>query len=195
MLVTVKGFGGIWERRFGKNTAYPTPSSQAAFYNTTGVLVKDKVRYRWRIGGKIRFNGVGGFTPTNPSSALNRVFECKEPETTRGGWTQILFRRMLSGPERPDFYLFVVTAESTGHLDTRSTCWKADSVQVIALSEHDDQQEAMLLMPAYSWVGGNWVRFTRSLPRSSSGLPAFGWKERAWQAKEERCATKKEPWN
>ena len=154
MLVTVKGFGGIWERRFGKNIAYPTGSSQAAFYNTTGVLVKDKVRYRWRIGGKIRFNGVGGFTPTNPSRALNRVFECKEPETTRGGWTQILFRRMLSGPERPHFYLFVVTAEYTGRIDIRSSCWKADSVQVVALSEHDDQQEAMLLMPAYSWVRG-----------------------------------------
>jgi hypothetical protein len=27
-------------------------------------------------------------------------------------------------------------------------------VQVIALSEHADEQEAMLLMPAYSWVRG-----------------------------------------
>ena len=153
MLVTVKGFGGIWERRFGKDSAHPTRPSQAAFYNTTGVLVKGKVRYRWRIGGKIRLHGVGGFTPTNPSRALNRVFECKEPETTRAGWTQILFRRMLSGPARPDLYLFVVTAEYTGRIDIRS-CWKADSVQVVALSEHDDRQEAMLLMPAYSWVRG-----------------------------------------
>lgn len=154
MLVTVKGFGGIWERRLGKDTANPMRLAQAAFYNTTGVLVKGEVRYRWRIGGKIRFNGVGGFTPSNPFRSLNRVFECKEPETTRAGWTQILFRRMLHGPERPDFYLFVVTAECTGRIDIRSSCWKTDSVQVVALSEHDDQQEAMLLMPAYSWVRG-----------------------------------------
>jgi hypothetical protein len=153
VLVTAKGFGGIWERRLGKDTGNATRFAETAFYNTTGVLVKGKVRYRWRIGGKIRFNGVGGFTPGNPSSSLNRVFECKEPETTRAGWTQILFRRMLSGPERPDFYLFVVTAEDMGRLDIRSS-WKADSVQVVALSEHDDQQEAMLLMPAYSWVRG-----------------------------------------
>ena len=62
MLVTVKGFGGIWERRFGTSTARSKRFAQAAFYNTTGVLVSGKVRYRWRIGGKIRFNGVRGFT-------------------------------------------------------------------------------------------------------------------------------------
>jgi hypothetical protein len=153
VLVTLKGFGGIWERRFTKNPAAPNQSGRAAFYNTTGVEVDGKVRYRWRIGGKIRFNGSGGFTPTNPSRSLNRVFECKDQETALGGWTQVLFQRMLAGPERPDLYLFVVTATQTGLLDIRSS-WKADGVQVVALSEHADRQEAMLLMPAYSWVRG-----------------------------------------
>jgi hypothetical protein len=60
---------------------------------------------------------------------------------------------MLAAPERPDLYLFVVTARQTGRLDIRSP-WKADAVQVVALSEHADEQEAMLLMPAYSWVRG-----------------------------------------
>ena len=154
MLVTLKGFGGIWEKRLRNNPDVPDAATRAAFYNTTGVLVKGKVHYRWRIGGKLRFNGVGGFTPSDPSRSLNRVFECKEPETTRAGWTQILFKRMLSGPERPDFYLFVVTAEYTGRLDIGSSCWKADPVQVVSVSENADQQEAMLLMPAYSWVRG-----------------------------------------
>jgi hypothetical protein len=150
----VKGFGGIWERRFRNNPANPKRFAQAAFYNTTGVQVNGVVRYRWRIGGKIRFNGVGGFPPSDPSRSLNRVFECKDPETTRAGWTQILFKRMLSGPERPDFYLFVVTAEYTGRLDIGSSCWKADPVQVVSVSENAGQQEAMLLMSAYSWVRG-----------------------------------------
>jgi hypothetical protein len=154
VLVTVKGFGGIWERRFGDNPANPKRFARAAFYNTTGVQVNGVARYRWRIGGKIRFNGVGGFTPSDPSRSLNRVFECKDPETTRAGWTQVLFKRMLSGPERPDYYLFVVAAECTGRLDIGSPCWKADPVQVVSVSENADQQEAMLLMPAYSWVHG-----------------------------------------
>ena len=153
MLVTLKGFGGIWERRFTKNPAAPNQPSRVAFYNTTGVVVDGRVRYRWRIGGKIRFNGIGGFTSTNPSRSLNRVFECKDPEATREGWTQILFQRMLTGPARPEFYLFVVTAAQTGRLDIRSA-WSGDGVQVVALSEYADQQEAMLLMPAYSWVRG-----------------------------------------
>ena len=153
MLVTLKGFGGIWERRVTKTPPAPNPSGRVAFYNTTGVVVDGKVRYRWRIGGKIRFNGIGGFNPNYPSRSLNRVFECKDAETTRGGWTQILFRRMLPGPERPDFFLFVLTSGHTGRLDIQSQ-WKADAVQVVALSEHADEQEAMLLMPAYSWVRG-----------------------------------------
>ena len=155
MLVTVRGFGGIWERRSGTSTARSERLARAAYYNTTGVLVSGKVRYRWRIGGKIRFNGVGGFNPSDPSRSLNRVFECKDPETTSTGWTQILFKRMLGGPERPDFYLFVVTAEYTGRLHIESSCWKADAVQVVSVSENADQQEAMLLMPAYSWVHGD----------------------------------------
>jgi hypothetical protein len=153
MLVTVRGFCAIWERRFGK-----VPSrgfARPAFYNTTGVQVNGVVRYRWRTGGKIRFNGVGGFTPSNPSRSLNRVFECKDPETTGAGWKQILCKRMLSGPERSDLCLFVVKSEFTGRLDIGSSCWKADPVQVVSVSENADQQEAMLLMPAYSWVRGD----------------------------------------
>ena len=153
MLVTLRGFGGIWERRVATNPAAPRQSGRVAFYNTTGVVVDGKVRYRWLIGGKIRFNSIGGFTPHNPSRSLNRVFECKDPDTNRAGWPQILFQKMLAGPERPDLYLFVVTARQTGRLDIRSP-WKADAVQVIAFSEHAGEQEAMLLMPAYSWVRG-----------------------------------------
>lgn len=153
MLVTVKGFGSIWEPRFRHDAAGDIRYDQAAFYNTTGVFVNGRIRYRWRIGGKIRFNGIGGFTPTNPVRSLNRVFECKDPETVRSGWTQVLVQKKLTCPERPDLYLFVVTAERTGHLDVGSS-WKSDSVQVVSLSESGDQQEAMLLMPAYSWVRG-----------------------------------------
>ncbi len=154
MLVTVKGFGGIWERRFGNEHCPFQAVRSGSVLQHNWRPGERQVRYRWRIGGKIRFNGVGGFTPSDPSRSLNRVFECKDPETTRAGWTQILFKRMLSGPERPDFYLFVVTAEYTGRLDIGSSCWKADPVQVVSVSENADQQEAMLLMPAYSWVRG-----------------------------------------
>lgn len=152
MLVTVKGFGSIWERRFGQDATRPRRFDQAAFYNTTGVVVNGTVRYRWRIGGKIRFNGAGGFTPLAPRHSIDHVFECDEPETTSAGWTQILFKRKLNRPARPDFYLFAMTREWTGRLSIPSASWKADSVQIVALSEQGDRQEGMLLMPAYSWI-------------------------------------------
>jgi len=58
VLVTLKGFGGIWEWRLTRHPNAPDQSGRVAFYNTTGVEVDGKVRYRWRIGGKIRFNGI-----------------------------------------------------------------------------------------------------------------------------------------
>ena len=153
MLVTVKGLGSIWEHRTGRNGDDPWGSVRAAFYNTTGVLINGNLRYRWRAGGKIRFNGVGGFNPNHPLRSLNRVFECKEPEITAGGWRLVLFKRMLNCPARPDFYLFVVTSDQTGGIDCGPAS-AGEGVQYIAVSEHAGQQEAMLLMPAYSWVRG-----------------------------------------
>lgn len=154
MLIAVESFGSIWERRCAGESGISGRLARTAYYNTTGVFVNGKFRVRWLVGGKIRFNALGGFTVDNPSRSLHRVFECKQPEVTSGGWTQILVRRKLRAPERPDFHLIVVTAEYAGRIDIQSECWKAESVQVVAMSQDGDRQEAMLLMPAYSWVRG-----------------------------------------
>lgn len=181
MLVTVKGLGSIWERREAPGCDSSRRFARAAFYNTTGVLANGKLRYRWHIGGKIRFNSFGGFNLNHPLCSLNRVFECKEPEITAGGWTLVLFKKMLSGPERPDFFLFVVTSEQTGGIDFRSDSLD-DKVQSIAVSEDGHQQEAMLFMPAYSWVRGALGTFyvepsrkqfwSADLQLTRAGLPA-----------------------
>lgn len=154
MLVTLQGFGSIWERRPQRQVGDSTKFLGAAYYNTTGVVVNGKVRYRWRIGGKIRFNSTGGFNPNYPSRALNRVFECEVPEPRPDGWDQILFKTVLRHPARPDAYLFVAMPQKTGRIDFASPFWKAAGVQVVSFSEDGDQQQAMLLMPAYSWVQG-----------------------------------------
>jgi hypothetical protein len=153
VLVTVKGLGSIWERRLAPGDDGRRRFARAAFYNTTGVLVNGKLRYRWRTGGKIRFNVVGGFNPNQPLCSVNRVFECKEPEVTAGGWMLVLFKQMPRGPERPDFYLFVVTSEQTGGIDFAEGSVD-DRVRIVAVSEDGCRQESMLLMPAYSWVRG-----------------------------------------
>lgn len=154
MLVTLQGFGSIWERRPPRQVGDSTKFRGAAYYNTTGVVVNGKVRYRWRIGGKIRFNSTGGFNPNYPSRALNRVFECEAPELRGDGWNQILFKAVLTQHAKPDAYLFVVSPEKTGRIDFASPFWKAANVQALSISEDTDQQQALVLMPAYSWVRG-----------------------------------------
>jgi hypothetical protein len=96
VVIAIQGFGSAWERRFGKDPADPERFGRAVYYNTTAVAVNGKLRYRWRIGGKLRFNSAGGFNPNYPARAVGRAFECAEPEP-RNGWSQTLFEACASG--------------------------------------------------------------------------------------------------
>lgn len=152
MLVAIQGFGSIWERRFGKDLLDHKRFARAAYYNTTGVPVNGRLRYRWRVGGKLRLNSVGGFNPNYPLRSVGRTFECAAPEQ-HDGWNQILFERAVRTPALPEFYLFTVTAERVGYIDMQSG-WKGDSVQIVSFSDDGQRQEVLLLMPPYSWVRG-----------------------------------------
>lgn len=153
MVVAIQGFGSVWERRFGKDPLDTKRFARAAYYNTTAVPVNGKLRYRWRIGGKLRFNSASGFNPNYPLRALGRAFECAPP-AQRDGWSQILFKRVLPSNAQPEVYLFAVTTERVGYIDAHSVSWKGDSVRVVSFSDDHGQQELLLLMPAYSWLRG-----------------------------------------
>lgn len=151
MLVTVTGFGSVWRHRWGKVPSNPKRYAQAAYFNTTGVLVNGTVRTRPKIVGHARFNGVGGFNPNRPLQMINCVFECAEPCIWQGQ-NKVLFKRMLSAPVQPDYHLVVVKACEAGRMDVANPAWRSDDTLLISFSECRDKQEAMLLMPAYSWV-------------------------------------------
>ena len=153
MVIAIQGFGSAWERKFGKQPSDPERFARAAYYNTTAVPVNGRLRYRWRIGGKLRFNSAGGFNPNYPGHALGRAFVCAAPEQ-RNGWSQILFEGVLPKNAQPEMYLFAVTAERVGYIDARSVSWKADFVHVVSFSDDHGRQELLLLMPAYSWLRG-----------------------------------------
>lgn len=153
MLVAVHGFGSIWTRRFGKNVeSVARYTRDAAFYNTTGVPVGNNVRARSRVYGVGRFSGSSGFTPHRPERMLNRVFKCAEPCWRING-TQVLFEELMSEAVMPDYYLVIVRHSDTGWIDREAT-WKARECVLVSFSESDVAQEAMLLMPAFSWVLG-----------------------------------------
>ena len=158
MLVTVTGFGSVWRRRFGKNQGDPRRFARAAYFNTTGVHVDGRVRTRPRIVGHVRFNSVGGFDPNYPLRMINSVFECAEPCIWQGQ-NKVLFKRMLSAPQQPDYFLVVVRACEVGRLDVGSPAWRSEGTLLISFSECRNQQEAMLLMPTDSWLRTDVGRF------------------------------------
>jgi hypothetical protein len=151
MRVAVLGFGSVWRWRIGKDPSDPKRFVRAAYYNTTGVSVRGLIRTRPEIVGHARFNGVGGFNPNYPSQMINQVFDCEEPCIWQGQ-VKVLFKQLLSELDPPDYYLVVVTHVLTGHMAVGDQGWKSENALLISLSEWHDQQEAMFLMPAYSWL-------------------------------------------
>ena len=158
MFVTVTGFGSVWRRRFGKDQSDPRRFALAAYFNTTGVRVGRQIRNRPRIVGHVRFNGVGGFDPNHLLGMINSVFECAEPCVWQGQ-NKVLFKRRLPTPQQPDYFLVVVRSSEVGHLDVGSPSWRSEGTLLISFSECRDKQEAMLLMPADSWLRTDLGRF------------------------------------
>ena len=143
MLISVLSFGSIWSGR-----------ADAAYYNTTGVAVDGKVRSRPGVYGVARFNGPSGFRPDWTERMLSKVFDC-EPPCIWNGHNKVLFKRLLASPTRPDAYLVTVTAEQTGGIETHGASpWLHSDVQMISFSEDGEQQEVMLVVPAYAWIKG-----------------------------------------
>jgi len=151
MFVTVTDFGSVWRRRLGKDQSDPRRFARAAYFNTTGVSVGGRIRTRPRVAGHVRFNGVGGFDPNHPLEMINSVFECAEPCVWQGQ-NKVLFKHRLPAPQQPDYFLVVVRANEVGHLDVGSPAWRSEGTLLISFSECRDEQEAMLLMPADSWL-------------------------------------------
>jgi hypothetical protein len=158
MLVTVTGFGSVWRRRVGKDAKDPKRFVRAAYFNTTGVPVNGTIRTRLKIVGHVRFNGVGGFDPNRTLAMINSVFECAEP-CVWNGQNKVLFKRMLPTPQQPDYFLVVVRAVDVGRLDVGSPAWRSEGSLLISFSECPNRQEAMLLMPAGSWLRTEIGRF------------------------------------
>ena len=91
------------------------------------------------------------FNPNCPSQMIGRVFECAEPCVWQGQ-NKLLFKRLLNASEKPDGFLVVVRARQNGKLTIGRTDWRSPGTWLISFSECRDQQEAMLLMPAHSWI-------------------------------------------
>jgi len=156
MLVSVLVFGSIWTRRVAKDARNRAGVriTEAAYYNTTGVLVGDKLRNRPCTYGVARFNGNSGFRPDCIHQMLQKVFEC-EPPCVWDGHNKVLFKKLLSNSAKPDAYLLTITADQSGGINRdQAGGWLHHDAHLISFSESGGQQEVMLVMPAHTWVRG-----------------------------------------
>jgi hypothetical protein len=67
--------------------------------------------------------------------------------------------RLMNAPEKPDGFLLVVRPRLFGKLTIGRTDWRSAGTWLISFIESRDQQEAMLLMPAHSWLQTEFGRF------------------------------------
>jgi hypothetical protein len=151
MLVSITGLGSVWRRRFGNDPDDPRRFARAAYYNTTGVPVDKTIRTRSKVAGHARFNSTGGFNPNYPLRIINRMFECEEP-CVRQGQNKVFLKYMLAAPREPDFFLVVARQSDIGRLHVGDSGWKSDNGLLISFSESGDEQECMVLLPAYGWI-------------------------------------------
>jgi hypothetical protein len=157
VLVAVTGFGSIWRHKF-RTQARRGHRSMPVYYNTTGVLVKGHLRQRPQICGYARFHAVGGFDSNHLSQMINRVFDCAEPSMWMG-CNKVLFKRILSANEKPDWYLVLARSALHGNLLIGMEGWRSSDSWLLSFSEGAGQQEAMLLIPPGGWIRTDLGRF------------------------------------
>jgi len=146
MLVKILAFGSNWWTRFGRDPhdAYRF-SRHAAYFNSTGLRSGRRLRRYWTIPGMLRFNVHCGFNPHFPNRSIGETFECADVAVAFGG-NRLLFMRKASNRLLPDYYLVTVFSGSCGRFDCRTSGWKSEGALPIAVSQHQDRSEALLLM-------------------------------------------------
>jgi hypothetical protein len=168
MLVAVESLGSIWTARGARTDAGGTNSARrGAYYNTSGVLVGDKLRNRSCIYGHVRVDECSGFA----DRLIHRVYE-SEGVTVRNGRNKLFLRQLTPEGTRPDVYLFRIRPTDTGCLD-RAGAWNCDAAQVVSFSEGNGQQEALIVLPPFGWVHGTRGTFCAEPRRDRSWMAAL----------------------
>lgn len=172
LLIKILGFGSNWWARFGRDPMDRYRFTRhAAYFNSAGLPSGNKMRRYWVMPGLIRFNGVGDFNPQLPNRSIGSTFECAEMTFAFGG-NRLLFRRKVSNCATPDYYLLALASDHYGAFDCRNPTWKSETVVPIAVSQHCDRGEALLLMQPADWIRtslGRW-RLTPSDDEHSAEL-------------------------
>jgi hypothetical protein len=172
MLISVTSLGSLWRHRFSKDPTDPRRFIRGVYYNTTGVHVAGVIRQRPKIVGYARFHQCSGFDPHHPAHLMGRVFDCAETCVWQGA-NRLLFQKPLHKPEPPERFLVVTRPEHTGRLQIGNAGWRSPDTWLISFSEWRQDQEAMFLMSAESWIATELGRFVLTPDRDRPWLASL----------------------
>jgi hypothetical protein len=124
---------------------------------TTAFPHGSKFRRSWKVPGVLRFNGNSRIDPHQPNDVLGCIFGCVGI-TQHNGQNRLLAIGKRYGPVMPTHYLVSIESRLCGYINFPSR-WKNEGVSVVALSEYDGQQQALLLLSVtgqFATAAGIW---------------------------------------
>lgn len=145
MFVGVESFGSMWVRRPG-----PDPRHDV-YLNTTGIFDRGRLRYRTRVRGMVRFHCSGGFHPYSIRRNIGRVFECGQGVQDFQGARRVLLER-TTPDKRPDLFLVATRSQEIGWIEWQAPGQWSATAFLVALSETNQEQEALWLLPLHAWI-------------------------------------------
>jgi hypothetical protein len=158
MLVRILGLSSEWWVRPGPDRSDPLRfTKHAAYFNTTAFPHGSKFRRSWKVPGVLRFNGNSRIDPHRPNEVLGCIYGCLGV-THHNGQNRLLAIGKRYGPLTPTHFLVAVDSCLYGYINFSSR-WKNDGVVVVALSEFDGRQQALLLLAtngSITTAAGEW---------------------------------------
>lgn len=159
MLVRILGLGSEWWVRPGPDRSDPLRfTKHAAYFNTTAFPHGSKFRRSWKVPGVLRFNGNSRIDPHRPNDVLGCIYGCIGV-TQHDGQNRLLAIGKRYGPLTPTHFLVAIDSSFYGYINLSSR-WKNDGVAVVAFSEFDGHQQALLLLAtngSITTAAGKWT--------------------------------------
>jgi hypothetical protein len=149
MRVAVQDFGSIWTTR-AAGRKEKSRGRHRAFYNTTGIMSGAKLQNRCCVYGYVRLDECSGFELACAKRVVHRVYET-EGLSVWNGCNRLFLRSLTPKGTRPDMHLFRVHSNDVGWIH-RHIPWRCDVAQLISFSEGNQQQEVLILLPAFGWI-------------------------------------------
>ncbi len=160
MTVYCSSFGSIWWLRPGADvTSAVRFTAEAALFNTTGFRSGSQERRGWTQIGLLRFN-VGTCLSQNldPAAIIPGVYNSRGIEQ-RGAQNRLLLTRREEQRVKPDAVLVCARSAVLGRI-LFGEPWRSTGVRIVSASEHQGQQESLLLLPTRGSIhteNGKWV--------------------------------------